>query len=305
MPRIHHLQRNLLIISKIRNTPYVSFAELTAHLERELMFRGIYDTGLSRRTIQRDIQNIRTDFSIDIEYCRRNQGYYIADSDIRSDIDRFLDSFDILSSLNTETGIPDFVLAEKHRPMGTQYLYPLIHAIKNSFRITFSYQKFGSEQSSFRELEPYAVKECRGRWYVIGSTRGLNDLKTYGLDRIKNLIISDEIFPKDDAIDVSEKFRYSFGIYSSDEYPVEDVILSFDASDGSYLKSLPLHHSQEIITDNKDGFVIKLRLKITADFVMEIMSRSWSLKVIEPLSLREQIYSICKSALERNDITSY
>jgi len=300
MSQIHHLQRNLLIISKIRNNPYVNFAELTSYLKKELSFRGIYDTGLSRRTIQRDIQNIRTDFGIAVEYCRRNQGYYIAESDFCSDIDRFLDSFDILTSLNTETGIPNFVLAEKHRPMGTQHLYTLIHAIKNSFRVTFSYLKFGSEQPSIRHLEPYAVKECRGRWYLIGRAKGLDDMKSFGLDRITDLFITDETFSKDDTIDVSEKFNYSFGIYSSDEYPIEDVILSFDARDGSYLKSLPLHHSQEIITDDKDVFVIKLRLKITLDFVMELMSRSWSLKVIEPLSLREQIHSICKSALERN-----
>ena len=299
MSRIHHLQRNLLIISKIRNNPYVSFSELTAYIEKELSFRGIYDTGLSRRTIQRDIQNIRMEFGKDIVYCRRNQGYYIAHDDSYSDIDRFLDSFDIYSALNSEVAAPNFVLAEKHRPMGTQHLHPLIHAIRNSLRISLSYLKFGSDKPSFRELEPYAIKECRGRWYLIARTKGLNDMKTYGLDRITDLVITDEIFPKDGTIDVSEKFKYSFGIYSSDEYPIEDVILSFDARDGSYLKSLPLHHSQEIITDNKDEFVIKLRLKITLDFVMELMSRSWSLKVIEPLSLREQIHSICRSALER------
>lgn len=300
MSRIHHLIRNILIIYKIKNNKYINFNELTAYLEKELRFRDIYDTGLSRRTIQRDIQNIRTEFGIDIEYCRRNQGYYIENTSIRSDTERFLDSIDLFSSLNSETGIPDFVLAEKHRPMGTQHLYSLVYAIKNSFRISFLYRKFGSDEFSLRELEPYAVKECRGRWYLIGRTKGLIDLKTYGLDRIDNLVISDETFPKDNTIDVPEKFRYSYGIYSSDEYPVEDVILSFDARDGSYLKSLPLHHSQEVITDNKDEFVIRLRLKITLDFIMELMSRSWSLKVIEPLSLREQIHSICKSALERN-----
>lgn len=302
MPRIHHLLRNLLIISKIKNSPYINFAGLTSYLEKELSLRGIYDTGLSRRTIQRDIQNIRTEFGIDIEYHRSNQGYYIEENTMYSDTDRFLDSIDIHSSLNSEIGIPNFVLVEKHRPMGTQHLYLLIHAIKNSFRVSFSYLKFGIALPSIRLLEPYAVKECRGRWYLIGRTKGLDDMKTYGLDRIDDLILLDETFSKDNAIDVSEKFKYSYGIYSSDEYPIEDVILSFDARDGSYLKSLPLHHSQEIITDNKDEFVIRLRLKITLDFIMELMSRSWSLKVIEPLSLRKQIYDICKSALERNSL---
>ncbi|WP_163211174.1 YafY family protein [Bacteroides sp. 519] len=301
MSRIHSLQRCLLIIQKIESTPYINFAELTSYLEQELHIRGIYDTGLSRSTIQRDIQDIRTEFSIDIIYCRRNQGYYIDGDSRYSNIERFLDSVDMLSSLNSEAGIHSFVLPEKHRPMGTQHLQSLIKAIKRNSRISFSYLVYGTEQPPFsRVLEPYAVKECRGRWYVIGRTKGRDDMKTYGLDRINDLIILNETFTKDDTIDIPEKFKHSFGIYSSDEFPVEDVILSFDARDGSYLKSLPLHHSQEIITDTKDKFVIRLQLRITLDLVMELMSRSWSLEVIEPLSLRKQIYDICKSALERN-----
>ncbi|MDH8701442.1 putative DNA-binding transcriptional regulator YafY [Dysgonomonadaceae bacterium PH5-43] len=279
---------------------YISFSELTRYLEQELFFRGILNTGLSRRTIQRDFQTIRTDFGIDIEYCYYNKGYYIKENAIRSDTERFLDSLDILSSLNSETGIPDFILPEKHRPMGIQHLYHLIYALKNSLRISFSYLIFGTEQPFTKVLEPYALKECRGRWYLVGCNTGGNELKTYGLDRISDLVVLDEDFHKNNSIDVTAKFKDSFGIYSSNEYPVEDVVLSFDARDGNYLKSLPLHHSQTIITDNKDEFVIRLRLKITLDFVMELMSRSWSLKVIEPLSLREQIHSICKSALERN-----
>jgi predicted DNA-binding transcriptional regulator YafY len=253
----------------------------------------------------RDIQNIKTEFGIDITYSRKHQGYYIEESDYHSDIERFLDSFDVLGALNSQTAAPDFVLAEKHRSLGTQHLYPLIHAIKNEIRITFSYRKYQGGALSYRRIEPYAVKECRGRWYLIGRTAGQQDMKTYGLDRMERLALTEETFRKDTSIDIAEKFNYSYGIYSSDEYPVEDVVLSFDAEDGSYLKSLPLHHSQEIIKDEKDEFVIRLRLKITLDFVMEILSRSWSLKVIEPASLRERICEIFRSALERNQGIKY
>lgn len=302
MSRIAHLQRSVLIISKIKNNPYTGFQELAQHIKKELAFRGIYDSGTSRRTIQRDIEAIRTDFGIAIEYCRSNKGYYIADSDIRSDIDRFLDSFDILSSLNTESGIPEFVLAEQHRPLGTQHLYSLIYAIRNNLQISFLYLKFGDETPSERILEPYAIKECRGRWYAIGRVAGKEDIRTFGLDRIVSLTVTDNHFSKDKIIDIAERFKYSYGIYSSEEYPIEDIILSFDAGDGSYLKSLPLHHSQKIMKDTKDEFIIRLRLKITPDFVMEIISRSWSLKVIAPLSLQEQVCEIHRSALERNKL---
>lgn len=300
MARIHHLQRNLLIISKIKSSPYISFQDLTAYLEREFAFRGIFDTGLSRRTIQRDIRNIRTEFSIDIEYSRQNGGYYIPESEYHSDMERFLDSFDILSLFNDSAGIPEFVFTEKHRPMGTQHLHLLIYAIKNSLKVEFTYLKFQNDDSSVRLIEPYAIKEYAGRWYLIGRTSGLDDLKTYGLDRIHNLTITDHPFISDETVNINEKFKYSFGIYSSDEYPVEDVVLSFAPEDGRYLKSLPLHRTQEILSDTDTEFTISLRLKITEDFVMEIISRSWSIKVLKPQSLKERLNKIWCSALQRN-----
>jgi len=124
-------------------------------------------------------------------------------------------------------------------------------------------------------------------------------LKTFGLDRVTRLTITNHHFKKDERIDISEKFKYSYGIYSSSEYPIENVVLSFDAQDGNYLKTVPLHHSQRVIVDNEKEFLISLKIRLTEDFIMAILSRSWSLKVIEPQSLRERICTIYRSALEK------
>ena len=70
--------------------------------------------------------------------------------------------------------------------------------------------------------------------------------------------------------------------------------------DGSFLKSNPLHHSQEIITDNEMEFRIRLRLRITNDFVMALLSRSSSLTVINPLHLRERIRKVYEEAIKRH-----
>ncbi|MDR1895541.1 MAG: WYL domain-containing protein [Prevotellaceae bacterium] len=301
MSQTQVLLRDILIINKIKNTPYIGLVELTDSVEHALSLRGIDNLGMSRRTLLRDIQSIRTDFSIDIQYSHLHNGYFIEETDIRYDVEQFLDSFEVFSALNMEDTVPDFVFAEKHRPRGTQHLFPLIYAIKNSQEVRFSYSKFQGNDFSERHLEPYALKEARGRWYAIGRSVGQKDMKSYGLDRITDLEITDSRFKKDTSVKLQEKFRDSFGIYSSDEYPVEDVVLSFDAEDGHYLKSLPLHSSQEIIKDDDNEFIIRLHLKITHDFVMEILSRSWSLKVIEPASLREQVREIYSAALKRNN----
>lgn len=298
MSKIQSLHRIYLIISKIRQQKYITFEELNEYLKTR-----IDDKGLSKRNIQRDIKEINTNslFSTIITYCKKNKGYYIEENGYTSEIDRFIDSINIINSLNTKHGIPKFVLTEKHAPLGTEHLQPLMSAIEKNLCITFRYSKFG-ELPTERFLSPYAIKECRARWYVIGMIKGSDELRTFGLDRIDKLVISDIRFKKDLKINVTEKFNYSYGIYSSNEYPIEEVVLSFDASDGNYLKSLPLHHSQVIIKDEKDEFVIKLQLRVTPDFVMVLLSRSWSLKVLEPLSLRHNILDIYNEALQRNQI---
>jgi hypothetical protein len=66
--------------------------------------------------LQRDIENIRTEFDIEIKYDKRRNGYYIEDTGSKSVLDDFLDSFQVLNSLNGERDIAGFVLPERHSP---------------------------------------------------------------------------------------------------------------------------------------------------------------------------------------------
>ena len=304
MSVIQHLQRNILIVLKIKDSPYINFKELTHYLERELAFRGIFDLGLSRRTIQRDIQNIRIEFNIDIEYCNKNKGYYISESDGNSNIERFLDTFDLFTSIHGKEGVPDYIIPETYLFSGVKHLQPIIYAIKNNLCVSFSYHKFGASTSTQRVVEPYAAKEYRGRWYLVGREHKALELKSFGLDRIKELSVTDIIYQKDSEVDIAQLYENSLGIYTNEKFPVEDVILAFDAADGAFLKSLPMHHSQQILKDDGNEFVIQLKIRVTPDFIMEIISRSWSVTVIQPYSLREEICKLYSHALERNSASS-
>lgn len=308
-----HTQRLLLVIRKIQSRPYITFDELQQEITREMTARG-YEPVCSRNTLQRDIREIRTEFGVEVQYSRSRRGYFI-NAEESDDIEQFLEPFEILNSLNADGGVPDFILAEKHRPLGTKHLFTLIEAIKNCNVVDFSYTKYSDGTYSDRKLEPNALKQCRSRWYVIGRELPAGAIKTFGLDRIENIMVSPLRFKRDPSIDIAKRFEYSYGIYSDVAYPIEDIILSFDAEDAGYLKSSPLHPSQEITEIRKDTmidgmrvhkgeFVVKLRVRLTLDFLMEIISRSWSLRVISPESLREKVCTIYRNALSRNDFPS-
>lgn len=301
MATIIQLTRLLLVIRKIKSRTfgYITLKELHDHINENLLLRGYNE--ISQRSLERDIENIRKPpFGLNIQYASA-KGYQLMQSNYDGvDVEQLLEPFDILNALQVDTGLSDFILIEKYRNKGTELLHKLIIAIRENFRISFSYSKYLSEDFSERILEPYAIKLFNGQWYIVGKTATSNDIKTFGLDRMSSLNISRQKFKRDNSVDLNEKFKYSFGIYSSDEYPVENVILSFDYEDGQYLKTVPLHSSQEVVNQTEKEIIIKLKVRITEDFVMAILSRSWSLEVIEPASLRKRVCHIYKSALERN-----
>lgn len=302
MSKIGYIQRYLIIIRKIKRCPYISLRDLLQYVEEQLAFHGLDDVGISIRTLQRDMEDIRLELGISIEYCRRNKGYYIpSDEEQESEIERVLEPFDILNSLNADSGLPAFIFPERHQASGTEHLYGLIHAIKNRFRISISYRKFGETGPSQRVVEPYALKEFRGRWYLLGYEKQRSDkLKTFGLDRMVSLTILPEHFRWQEEIRVEKLFRDSFGIVLPENQQAEDIILAFDRYDGAYLKSLPLHSSQQILKDDGEEFIIQLKLKITSDFIMELLSRSNSLRVLAPQSLKEHIRHIFREGAIRN-----
>ena len=293
------LLRWTLLVRKIQAHPGISFRALQRELERELTFRG-YEPVCSDATLKRDLAELREEFGIDIVYSRGQGGYILCDT-CRDwpDMERLIEPLELLTALGTDSGLPDYIWPETYRVKGMQHLSALIQAIRGHRRVSFHYRKYSDAAVRERTLSPYALKEWRGRWYVIGQDEQ-GHFKTFGLDRMDALWVGADTFVPDASFDLRRKFADSFGIYSSEEYPLEEIIVAVDAEDAGYLRSRPLHTSQMVAGTCGSETLFRFRLRLTPDFVMELLSRSWSLRVVRPDSLRERICQIYEEALRRN-----
>lgn len=296
MSKVNCLKRYINIIQCIQNykNKYPSKKDIIDFLENK---RDI--EGLSERTFRHDIEDISTIFGIEIKYNFQEKGYYISDNSNNPLINNLLESFEIVNAFGGYKILPDFILPEKRRSHGLQHLIPLKKAIEDNICVTFNYKKFYPEIDQKRTIEPYALKESHGRWYLLGVDYDgdQSTAKSFGLDRIYNLDLSIIKFKKNKKVGLANKYMHSFAMFT-DGKP-ERVILSFDLRDGKYIESMPIHHSQ-IITHKNDRIQVELYICITLDFIMELMSRSWSIVVIKPLSLRERMREIYLDAAERN-----
>ena len=90
------------------------------------------------------------------------------------------------------------------------------------------------------------------------------------------------------TFDYERFFKYNIGITTLDKEP-EDILLSVSPLEGSYLKTQPLHWSQNVIIDTDQECKIRLRVVVTKELAMKILSMGGGIKVISPKSLKDQI----------------
>lgn len=297
MSRKEALSRHNLIIKKLRKHP-ATFNEISDYLSLESELQA-YDFNVSARTFLRDREDIRSLYNIDIQYDFFRKVYFI-DSEEKPEMnERILEAFDVFSTLNLTDRVSNYIHFEKRRPKGTENLFELLLAIKDKLQINFTYQKFWEEEYSHRQVEPYALKEFKNRWYVLSKDLKDGNVKTFALDRLTNLKITNIPFQYPADFQIEESFRYCFGIIRPNEEKPEDVILSFDPIQGKYILTSPLHHSQETLVDNKNEIRIKLKLNLTYDLIMELLSYGEYVKVIHPKALADEIKTSHLNAFNR------
>ena len=288
--------RHSLIINRLRQRPH-TWDEIDGFLRRESEIQE-YKLYVSQRTFQRDIADILSVHGVEIINDRSKKQYRICSTDENDQ--RYLEAFDVFSLLKMGGNRTADVSFEKRRPQGTEHLYGLLHAIRNRLQIIFQYHKYYESRSETRKVEPHALKEAKNRWYLICKDIDRNELRVFALDRLANLEITKKRFNLTKALDVEQLFRPCFGVMlPNGERQVEEIVLSFNSFQGKYIKSLPLHSSQEVLIDNEQELRIKLRMYVTYDFIMELLSHGNAVKVLQPDLLVNEIKQHYQSAIEQ------
>jgi predicted DNA-binding transcriptional regulator YafY len=297
MSKRDYIIRYLLVVKKLRKSGTATFDEINDYIRREFELMDA-PRDISIRTFQRDLNEIRSIFNIDIK-CNNSNQYYIVDEENSGFNNRMMEAFDIINSLNTGQQLTRHMILEKRCPLGTEHLFGLLHAIRNLNIVRFTYQKFYEPDITLREVEPYALKEFKGRWYLLSKDNKDGHVKTFALDRIKELEITKKrySYPKD--LDPNGYFRNCFGVITSDDEDPAEIILSFKPLQGKYIKSFPLHESQTILSDNEEELRITLTLYVTHDFIMELLSYGENVKVIEPERLIAELKAVYSEALNQ------
>jgi len=135
--------------------------------------------------------------------------------------------------------------------------------------------------------------------YLIGFDESAAALRTFKIERIRSATLTTDRYAIPEEFDPDRFLAHSWGIWSSEGTPTEEVRLRFDASVARRVTEAVWHRSQRLV-ELPDGGV---ELTFTVAGIIEI--RPWILswgdgvEVLAPTSLRESVAAAVSNAAER------
>lgn len=280
--------------------------------------------GISRRTIQLDIQTMRSDrlgynapiIVVDNKYYTyEDPEYSILHGPLTErDMMELTEAIGVLKQLTgfpAMAGISDIVSRMEERvsmasgnrePLilmdgndrlkGLEYVSPLYDALKKRCSQEMTYQSFRSKTPSTFVFYPYVLKEYNNRWFVLGKRKSKSRfINIYALDRIQSLrSLPDEPYFKPRNYDVEKYFSEMIGV-TREEYDKPQIVKFWtSALDSPYFITKPLHHTQEVLEQNDDGETLfSINVIINPELKRKLLGFGSGIKVIFPESLVDYI----------------
>lgn len=180
---------------------------------------------------------------------------------------------------------------EKHTTSsGLEYFDNLLDAIEAKVPVKISYHPFIFKEPMEKVVHPYLLKEFRNRWFLIAREGHSAYVNNYALDRIKKIKNSDAIFIENDLFNPDTYFNSLIGVSVPRGSMPERVQIKVYKQSTPYINSKPIHHSQMILKQNKDGsMLIQLNLIINFELKSILLSYGAGIEIKKPLSLRQEM----------------
>lgn len=255
---------------------------------------------LVKRTFHYNRDKIERLFDINIECDRKDNSYYIENPEELEKAGTrswLLNTFSVALLVNGSSGkVKDRILME-YIPSKEKFLPLIIRAMESSNELTVTYQGYWKDRSSTFRLCPYCLKVFRQRWYLVACFPAGGAPRVYSLDRMHDVVIEKDKFKYPKDFDPEDFFSASYGIIVGEKNCTEDVLIRMPNNKACYLRGLPLHRTQNVVSVDSKHTVFSFQLCPTYDFIQELMSRGADLEVLEPLWLRSYMIDSAQKML--------
>lgn len=287
--------------------------------------------GISKRTIQLDLQNMRSEklgYNAPIVvtdkkyYSYEEKNYSITNTPItQQDLETLNEVLHVLKQFNgfgyfqelngMVTRLEDKLYKQQHKGKsyidfeknellkGLKHIDPLHKAIINKKTIEITYQSFKARLPQIIVFYPYLLKEYRNRWFILGANRKGKATMILALDRVEQFKeLNSEKYHKAE-FDVSTYFNDVIGVSKMPNQTPQLIVMKIIKEHAPYIITKPLHASQKILREDPDGTIFSIEVIWNFELEREILGFGEQVKILSPKRLSGKIQSRMKHTLEK------
>lgn len=239
-------------------------------------------------TFHRWRNNVQLLFDISIK-CNSRSEYYIEDGNNLHNEEwrnRMLNLFAVNSLLKESKELRSQILYEPV-PSGEIYLSTIVEAMRDQCLLQMTYQSFSKPEPSTYNVAPYCLKMFKQRWYMLAHSPGKDRTLIYSLDRIHALEPTQQKYKLPKDFDAEHFFWNTYGVSGMEDEP-ETVEIKIEAYQANFLRTLPLHSSQEEIERQEQFSIFRYHVVPTFEFIQELRKHGSVLEVLQPQWLRDE-----------------
>lgn len=315
--------------SKFRTGAYFTKNELLAAFGAEVAKGVIVAVNISRRTLEYDLQRLRSRVEISERFSpegklfgyedKRKSYFEVDDGGNILLVEKFvqmmgqidgIDVFDefrnylekLSSRFNIDLSGDSIISFETNENLrGLRDLNFYYNAIKEKRVLSVkleSYNRDANAKYKLMEIHPHFLKEYANRWYLLGFTKEYGVETCLPVDRIRSRVIKENAAYRenDRQFDYSEMFNDRLGVGSGKLIELE---IKVHPVRYRYLESKPFHLSQSLVDRDDKGWV-RLRYSIidNEELRQTLLSYGHEVEVLEPIRLRKLIIKRLENSLK-------
>lgn len=324
MPSNKNFSRRIELLDSLLSYGKWTFSELMSRLNDKLIE---FNISVSRRTIFQDLNFLEFEKSAPLHRATKSNPYYYYKEKFslknlpidQEEVEYLRDAIKILKQVNSfniltdveailqklenkiETNIPDrnsiIQFEQQETTAGNEHIENLFTAIKNKNVIKLTYQPFNSNDPKESLEHPYLIKEFRNRWFLFGRIDKQISHTTFALDRIKKIRNATTNYCENDIFNSDTFFNSLIGVTFPNGEQEQKIKIKISKDLAPYIKTKPIHKSQDILREYKNGeVVIQLSLINNYELRSTLLGYGAGMEILTPDILREQMKSIFESA---------
>ncbi|MBM3300546.1 MAG: YafY family transcriptional regulator, partial [Deltaproteobacteria bacterium] len=153
-------------------------------------------------------------------------------------------------------------------------------------RVEITYRALSTGSETKRRVDPYQVWAMNGCFYLIGRCHLRDAVRTFAMDRIKELDVLDDTFHLPADFSLEEYLQTAFRVMTGKP---ELVRVWFRSTAAQVVKERIWHPTQEIREQEDGSLIVSLEVPINYEIISWILGFGSAATALEPASLRDRI----------------